>query len=115
MMIVELVQLAAGILEARVVQRRGRVRVDVWSQREAEPPEQPLLIRHEVLIGQIERRRYGQVLRAHDRQAIARSGQLSRELGGMGHPGNLGGHETWEDARSWRHRRSIRMSCANAR
>jgi hypothetical protein len=33
----------------------------------------------------------------------------------VGHPGNLGGHETWEDARSWRHRRSIRMSCANAR
>jgi catechol 2,3-dioxygenase-like lactoylglutathione lyase family enzyme len=33
----------------------------------------------------------------------------------LGHPGNLGGHETWEDARSWRHRRSIRMSCANAR
>ncbi len=35
--------------------------------------------------------------------------------GGLGHPGNLGGHETWEDARSWRHRRSTRMSCANAR
>jgi hypothetical protein len=33
----------------------------------------------------------------------------------VGHPGNLGGHETWEDARSWRHRRSTRMSCANAR
>jgi hypothetical protein len=33
----------------------------------------------------------------------------------LGHPGNLGGHETWEDARSWRHRRSTRMSCANAR
>jgi hypothetical protein len=34
---------------------------------------------------------------------------------GLSHPGNLGGHETWEDARSWRHRKSIRMSCANAR
>jgi hypothetical protein len=33
----------------------------------------------------------------------------------VGHPGNLGGHETWEDARSWRHRRSTRMSCASAR
>jgi hypothetical protein len=33
----------------------------------------------------------------------------------LGHPGNLGGHETWEDARSWRHRKSTRMSCANAR
>lgn len=31
------------------------------------------------------------------------------------HPGNLGGHETWKDAGSWQHRRSIRMSCANAR
>ena len=87
MMIVELVQLAPGILQARVVQRGGRVRVDVWSQREAEPPEQPLLIRREVLIGQIERRRYGQVLRAHDRQPIARSGQLGRELGGS--PGRV--------------------------
>src|SRR6202046_4587226 len=44
MMIVELVQLAPGILEARVVQRGGRVRVDVWSQREGETAEQPLLI-----------------------------------------------------------------------
>ena len=33
----------------------------------------------------------------------------------VGHPGNLGGHETWEDAGSWRHRRSIPMSCVNAR
>jgi hypothetical protein len=35
--------------------------------------------------------------------------------GQVGHPGNLGGRETWEDAGSWRHRRSIPMSCANAR
>jgi hypothetical protein len=35
--------------------------------------------------------------------------------GTMGHPGNLGGHETWEDAGSWRHRRSIPMSCVNVR
>ena len=33
----------------------------------------------------------------------------------VGHPGNLGGHETWEDAGSWRHSGSTRMSCANAR
>jgi hypothetical protein len=26
--------------------------------------------------------------------------------GEMGRPGKLGGHETWEDAGSWRHRRS---------
>jgi DNA-binding NarL/FixJ family response regulator len=32
---------------------------------------------------------------------------------GVGHPGNLGGHETWEDARSWRHRRSTR-TCRQA-
>ena len=38
-----------------------------------------------------------------------------KELGKLGHPGNLGGHETWEDAGSWRHRRSIPMSCVNAR
>jgi len=31
------------------------------------------------------------------------------------HPGNLGGHETWEDAGSWRHRRGTRTSCVNAR
>jgi hypothetical protein len=34
---------------------------------------------------------------------------------GLSHPGNLGGHETWEDAGSWRHSGSTRMSCANAR
>ncbi|HEY1626429.1 MAG TPA: hypothetical protein VGG16_21800 [Streptosporangiaceae bacterium] len=33
----------------------------------------------------------------------------------LGHPGNLGGRETWEDAGSWRHRRSTPMSCVNAR
>jgi hypothetical protein len=33
----------------------------------------------------------------------------------VGHPGNVGGHETWEDAGSWRHSGSTRMSCANAR
>jgi hypothetical protein len=33
----------------------------------------------------------------------------------LGHPGNLGGHETWEDAGSWRHSGNTRMSCANAR
>jgi APA family basic amino acid/polyamine antiporter len=31
------------------------------------------------------------------------------------HPGNLGGRETWEDAGSWRHRKSTPMSCVNAR
>jgi hypothetical protein len=36
-------------------------------------------------------------------------------LGALGHPGNLGGSDSWEDAGSWRHRRSTRMSCANAR
>ena len=34
---------------------------------------------------------------------------------GVGHPGNVGGHETWEDAGSWRHSGNTRMSCANAR
>src|SRR5690242_1236772 len=38
-----------------------------------------------------------------------------KALNSLGHPENLGGHETWEDARSWRHRRSTRMSCASAR
>ena len=33
----------------------------------------------------------------------------------LGHPGNLGGSDSWEDAGSWPHRRSTRMSCANAR
>jgi NACHT domain len=31
------------------------------------------------------------------------------------HPGNPGGSETWEDSGPWWHRRSIRMSCVNAR
>jgi integrase len=33
----------------------------------------------------------------------------------VGHPGNLGGRETWEDAGSWRHSGNTRMSCVNAR
>ena len=41
--------------------------------------------------------------------------QTGAARGELGHPGNFGGHETWEDAGSWRHRRSTRMSCANAR
>jgi hypothetical protein len=35
--------------------------------------------------------------------------------GQLGHPGNLGGSDSWEDAGPWRHRRSTRMNCANAR
>jgi hypothetical protein len=41
--------------------------------------------------------------------------RISRTVEAVAHPGNLGGHETWEDAGSWRHRRSTPMSCANAR
>jgi hypothetical protein len=50
------------------------------------------------------------------RRGAQPSGALSRPAGRtVGHPGNLGGHETWEDSGSWRHSGSTRMSCANAR
>ena len=38
---------------------------------------------------------------------------IARYVEAWGHPGNLGGHETWEDAGSWRHSGSTPMSCAN--
>jgi integrase/recombinase XerD len=37
------------------------------------------------------------------------------DRGGLDHPGNLGGSDTWEDAEPWWHRRGTRMSCVIAR
>jgi hypothetical protein len=49
-----------------------------------------------------------------DRDLIV-AAQALLDLIGVDHPGNLGGSDSWEDARSWRHSGGTRMSCANAR
>jgi len=77
-MVVELVELAAGALQAGVVEGGHGVRVDVRAQGQAEPAEQPLLSLAEVGVGQIERGRDRQVLCAHDGQPVA----SRREAGG---------------------------------
>ncbi len=56
-----------------------------------------------------------QIAERHPRNEDQRGPGAGNREGQVGHPGNLGGSDSWEDAGSWRHRRSTRMSCANAR
>ena len=78
MMVVELIKLTAGVLQAGVVEGRHGVGVDVRARGQAESAEQPLLSLAEVAVGQIERGRDREVLRAHDGQPVA----SRREVGG---------------------------------
>ena len=78
MMVVELIELAAGALQAGVVEGGHGVCVDVRARGHTESAKQPLLSLAEVGVGQIERGRDRQVLRAHDGQPVA----SRREAGG---------------------------------
>ena len=80
MMVVELIELAAGGLQAGVVEGRRGVGVDVRPGDQAEPAEQPLLGRGEVAVGQVERGRDRQVLGAHDGQPVASRRQVGGEF-----------------------------------
>ena len=78
MVVIQLIELAAGGRHAGAVQRGRRVRVDVRPRDQPEPPEQPLLRPGELLVGQVERGRHRQVLGAHHGQPVARRGQPGR-------------------------------------
>ena len=54
-LVVQGLQAAAGGVQACAVQGGGGVSVDVGARVQPEPPEQPLLIISQVLIGQVER------------------------------------------------------------
>ena len=78
--IVQAVQLAAGGGQVGAVQRGRGVRVDVGAGVHAQAAEQPLLAFGQVLVGQVERGRHRQVLRAHQLQPARRGGQLGGQV-----------------------------------
>ncbi len=80
MMVVQLIEQAAGALQAGVVEGGRGVGVDVRARSQAQPAEQPLLGRGEIGVGQVERGRDRQILRAHDGQPVAGRRQVSGQL-----------------------------------
>ena len=78
MMVVELIELSAGVPRAGLVEGGPRIGVQVRTRGQAEPAEQPLLGVAEVGVGQVERGRDRQVLRPHHGQPVAGR----RETGG---------------------------------
>ena len=87
MVVVQVVEPVPGGFQAGAVEGGGGVGVDVPARGEAEPPEQPLLVRGQVLVGQVERGGDRQVLGAHDGEPVARRRQGGGELGGA--PGRV--------------------------
>src|SRR5262249_25853346 len=79
---VKLVERVTGAVETGGGQRGGGRGVDVRAGGQAEPAEQPLPGRGQVLIGQVERGGDRQVLGAHDAQPVARRRQAGGQLGG---------------------------------
>ena len=77
-LVIQLIQVAAGVVQAGVVQRGGGVGVEAGPGNQAEPAEQPLLACGEVLVGQVERGRDRQVLGVHQRQPVPGRGQARR-------------------------------------
>jgi hypothetical protein len=86
-LVIQLIEAAAGLLRAGVIERGGGAGVKVRAGDQAEPAEQPLLGGREVGVGQAERGRHGQVLGAHHGQPVPRAsqhgGQVSGGPGGM--------------------------------
>jgi len=67
MLVIELIEVAAGGLRAGGVERGSGVGVDAGARVQPEAAEQPLLVRGEVGVGQPERGGDRQVLGAHQR------------------------------------------------
>jgi hypothetical protein len=80
-MVIQLVEQAASAPQGGVVEGSGGVAVDVVARGQAQPAKQPLLGWVEVGVGQVERRRHGQVLGPHDGQPVARGRQVGGEFG----------------------------------
>ena len=70
-LVIQLIEAAAGLVQADVIERGGGVGVDTGARDQAEAAEQPLLGRGEVGVGQAERCGDRQVLRPHEGQPVA--------------------------------------------
>jgi len=80
MMLVQFVEPAAGRPDAGVIKGGGGVGVDVRAGGQAEPAKELLLVRGEILVGQVERGGDGQVLGPHDGQPVPCGGQIGRHF-----------------------------------
>jgi len=67
----QFIEVAAGGVQAGAIERGCGVIVDAWARDQAEPAEQALRARGQVLIGQGECGRDCHVLGPHERQPIA--------------------------------------------
>lgn len=86
-MVEQLVKPPPGSRHAGPVESRGGIRIDVRPRVQPQPPEQPPLLAGEILIGQVERRRDGQVLGVHQLEPVTGGRefpcQFCRRPGGM--------------------------------
>ena len=84
-LVIQLIELAAGFAQASAVQRGDSIGVEGRSRDQAEPAEQPLLAWTEILVGQVEGGRHRQILRPHQfRPVCCRCEVCHHALGGLG-------------------------------
>ena len=87
MLVVEVLEVAACLIQAGVLEGARGVSVDVGTRVQAKSPEQPLLVSGEVAVGQVERRGHRQVLGLHQSQPVPGGSQVSGQA--RGGPGRV--------------------------
>ena len=80
-LVIQRLQTATGRREVRAVQCGGGVAVDLRTRVQTQPPEQPLQVRAQIRVRQVERRGDRQILRGHQLEPTRRRRQLSRPPG----------------------------------
>ena len=80
-LVVEALKVAPGVPQAGAVQGSRGVAVGIGAREQAQPAEQPLLAGSEIVVGQVESGRDGQVLGVHQLQPVAGRCQVGREPG----------------------------------
>jgi hypothetical protein len=80
-LVIQLVEPGVGGRHADAVEGGGSVGIDVPAGGQAQPAEQPLLVRGQVIVGQAERGRDRCVLGPHDGRPVARRRQIRGQFG----------------------------------
>ena len=79
-LVIQLIELAAGFAQASAVQRGGGIGVEAGPGNQAKPAKQPLLVLGEVLVRQVERGSDRQVLGLQQRHLVSSGGQVGGQL-----------------------------------
>ena len=81
-LVIQLIELAAGFAQAGAVQRGGSIGVEAGARDQAEPAEQPLLAWTEIGVGQVEGGRDRQILRPHQFRPVCRRREAGHHAAG---------------------------------